>query len=222
MTLYGNFLIDDIHSPGEDQGGSGARADAFGQQYGLEGFYPLGQGYLGAWFEFVKTDPYLYLRNTVDYIVNNRIFSATEGAYIDKHFMGYKSGNDTMLFAGGLSYSIANYLSAKLSATYMLKGEMNMKTEWEEGPAAVNRKTPYDDPTTPYKTIERSIKLSGRADYSPFFEHSSKFLKPLSFMTQIDYIKHWNKANISEKNTSDIQLVLGLNWKIKFGDNSKY
>jgi hypothetical protein len=214
LNVYANFLLDEFPYPGEDQTASWSHPNGIGQQYGIEGAYPMGDGYLSGWFEYVKTDPYLYLRDQVDYIVNRRIFNMESGFSVDRNFLGYEYGNDALVIAGGAAYRIPDLMAASLSATYMLHGESSMATAWGTGPAAVGKKTPYDDPATVDKTIEKSLKVSGRFESNPFAASSSKHLRNLGLMTQLDYIMHWNKGNLTGVDTNDIQWTFGIDWKL--------
>jgi len=105
-------------------------------------------------------------------------------------------------------------MAASLSATYMLHGESSMATVWGTGPAAVGKKTPYDDPATVDKTVEKSLKVSGRFESNPFAASSSQHLRNLGLMTQLDYIMHWNKGNLTGVDTNDIQWTFGIDWKL--------
>ena len=214
LHLYGNIIIDEVPYPGEDQTSSGAHPSGVGQQYGIEGEYPLGKGYLSAFAEFVHTDPYLYLRDQVDYIVNRRIFNMESGFSVKKNFLGYEYGNDTIVIATGVDYWISSILSSSISATYMLHGETNMDTIWTMGPDSVNRITPYDDPSTADKTIEKTLKISTNFEIFPFYTSTSKHLQNLSVMNQLDFINHTNKDNTTGLNTFDIQWIFGINWKL--------
>ncbi|MFA7109738.1 MAG: hypothetical protein WC162_11405 [Sphaerochaetaceae bacterium] len=102
ITIYGNIVVDEFPYPGEDQTSSGAHPNGIGQQYGVEATYLVGPGSLTGWFEYVKTDPFLYLRDGVDYIVQRRMFNMENGLYLDKNFLGYEYGNDIINIATGL------------------------------------------------------------------------------------------------------------------------
>ncbi len=214
LHVYGNIIIDEVPYPGEDQTSSGAHPSGVGQQYGIEGVYPLGKGYLSAFAEFVHTDPYLYLRDQVDYIVNRRIFNMESGFSVKKNFLGYEYGNDTIVIATGVDYWISSILSSSISATYMLHGETNMDTVWSMGPDSVSKITPYDDPATADKTIEKTLKISTNFEIFPFYTATSKHLQNLSVMNQLDFINHTNKDNTTGLNTFDIQWIFGINWKL--------
>jgi hypothetical protein len=214
LHVYGNVIVDEFPYPGEDQTSSGAHPTGIGQQYGIEGMYPLGKGYISAFVEFVHTDPYLYLRDDVDYIVNRRIFSMDGGFSVKRNFLGYEYGNDTIVVATGVEYWISTILKTSLSGTYMIHGETNMDSVWGHGPDYVTKKTPYDDPATLDKTIEKSLKISTNVEAYPFHSSDSKHLQNLSIMSQLDVINHKNKDNNVGLDTFDIQFTLGLSWKM--------
>jgi hypothetical protein len=213
LHVWANFLVDEFPYPGEDQTSNSARPTGVGQQYGIEGMYPMGPGFITGWFEYVKTDPYLYLRNHVDYIVNRRMFNLESDIAIKKNFMGYEYGNDLIMVATGFGYTIPRLFSGTMSASYMLHGENSMSTAWGEGPTHVNKTTPWDDPLTA-ATVEKSLIISANAQAHPFQEASSKHLRNIGVMTQVDYLKHWNRDNAKDVTTDDIQVTFGVSWKL--------
>lgn len=213
ITLYANFVIDEFPYPGEDQTSAWAHPDGIGQQYGIEATYPLGPGYITGWFEYVKTDPLLYLRDNVDYIVHRRVFSMERGTAVVRNFMGYQYGNDLIMLAGGLEYNWYDYLSSFLKVMYMQHGENSMDTEWGIGPTYVNQTTPYIAPGS-LKQVEHSFMVSANLKIFPFRESSIRQLRALEAMTQVDFISHLNKNNVAGNNTNDIQWTVGLSWSL--------
>lgn len=214
IGIYANVIVDEFPYPGEDQTAPWAHPTALGQQYGIEASYPVGPGYLTGWLEYVKTDPMLYLRDSVDYIVNRRMFSMERGIAIDKNFLGYQYGGDLIMLAGGLDYQWFDFLDAALKVMYMRHGENNMASIWGIGPTYVNQTTPYDNPATLDKTVENSLLVSARVRITPFSKSSVKHLRPLEFMTQLDYLNHQNKGNVVGNNASDLQCTIGISWSL--------
>lgn len=208
LHVYANILLDEFPYPGEDQTLPSSHPNGFGQQYGIEGMYPISSGFMTGWFEYVKTDPYLYLRDNVDYIVNRRIFNMDTGFMVDRNFLGYEYGNDVIVVAGGFGYQIPNLLEASLSAFYMLHGENSMTTVWGTGPTHVDKKTPSGT------VIEKTLKISAHIKAHPFGNATSRHLRNLGVMTQLDYIQHWNKGNLTGIDTHDLQWIFGINWKL--------
>ncbi|MCF7942440.1 MAG: hypothetical protein K9M84_12580 [Spirochaetia bacterium] len=213
ITVYGNILVDEFPYPGEDQSSSGAHPTAIGQQYGIEGVYPLGPGFITGWAEYVKTDPFLYLRDEVDYIVNRRMFNMEKGFAIDRNFLGYEYGNDVLVMAGGLSYQWFDVLTGSVMLLSMQHGENDIDTEWGMGPDNVEQSTPYDDPATLDMGIEQSLLISARIEATPFTLTDSTLLDGLGFMTQLDVISHQNKDNVLDSDTRDLQLSVGVSWE---------
>jgi len=212
ITIYGNFVVDEFPYPGEDQTSNGAHPNGIGQQYGIEATYLVGPGSLTGWVEYVKTDPFLYLRDDVDYIVQRRMFNMESGLYIDKNFLGYEYGNDVINIAAGLQYDWFNILSASFTIMSMQHGENNIDTVWGTGPSNVNKTTPYDDPSTS-ATVEKSTLVSLALSTTPFAFSNKKGLEGLGFNTQLDFLKHQNKDNVLDNDTSDVQWTFGVSWE---------
>jgi hypothetical protein len=211
LNIYANAIIDEFPYPGEDQTSSGAHPSGFGIMGGLEYIYPLGPGYLTGWAEYVQTDPFLYLRDAVDYIVGRRIFNMESGLYVDENFLGYEYGNDLIVLAGGLEYNWFEILSANLGVFSMTHGENNIDTLWGKGPDTVNQTTPWDDPDTT-ETLEYTTIISAGVDVKPFKIFNVKPLEGLGVMANCDYIMHENKNNTLGNSTTDFQFSLGISF----------
>ena len=91
-------------------------------------------------------------------------------------------------------------------------GENNIDTVWGTGSSNVNRTTPYDDPSTS-ETVEKSTLVSLAFSTTPFAFSNKKGLEGLGFNTQLDFLKHQNKDNILDNDTSDVQWTLGISWE---------
>ena len=211
INTYATVLLDEFPYPGEDQTAPGAHPNGIGILGGVETLYPLGPGILTGWVEYVHTDPYLYLRDNVDYIVNRRVFNMIYGFGIDRNFMGYEYGNDVIVLAGGFEYDWADILSAELSLTSIQHGEFSMDTDWEKGPDAVNATTPYDDPLTP-ETVESSLIVTAGIELYPFRLIGFDPLDGLGLSGSCSLLSHTNKDNIDGSNTFDTQITVGMSY----------
>jgi hypothetical protein len=213
INIYASLLVDEFPYPGEDQTAPWAHPTGIGQQYGVETTWPVGPGHLTGWAEYVRTDPLLYLRDKVEYIVHRRVFSMERGISVDRNYLGYQYGNDVIMLAGGVGYDWFDYLAASLSILYKQHGENDMDSTWGIGPAYVNQVTPYIDPNSG-KAVEKALMVSANVKVTPLRQSAIKPLRNLELMTQLDFISHRNKDNVSGKDTSDLQWTLGLGWQL--------
>ena len=45
-------------------------------------------------------------------------------------------------------------------------------------------------------------------------EASSKYLRNVGVIAQVDYLKHWNRDNAKDVTTDDFQVTFGVSWKL--------
>jgi len=124
----------------------------------------------------------------------------------------FEYGNDIINLAIGLQFDWFKVLSASFTVMSMQHGENNIDTVWGMWPDNVNRITPYDDPATS-ETVEKSTLVSLALTTTPFAFSNKKGLEGLGFNTQLDFLKHQNKDNILDNDTTDIQWTIGISWE---------
>ncbi len=110
LNIYGQFAIDEFKTS-KDAGGV---PNAMGYLGGIEGFIPLGYGYLDMGAEAVYTDPWFYhdwyplLQHTTRRRIHTAYHDYGSGQYdwIDKP-LGYFTGPDTILQSYYIGYSLS-------------------------------------------------------------------------------------------------------------------
>lgn len=208
LTAYFNMLVDEFPYPGEDQTSVWACPNGIGYQAGLESSFLLGNGIFTAWGEFVQTDPYLYLRDEVDYIVKRRIFNIEKGGSFVKDFLGYQYGPDCRVFAAGISYDWFDVLAANLDCRYVIHGENNIDTVWGMGPTHVDKVTPSGT------VLEKTFVLSAGVSATPFSFVGNRYLDTIRIYSVVDLLFHQNRKNVLGADTHDCQVTIGLGWSI--------
>ncbi len=166
LSLYGQLCADQIQSAYEkkEYASADAMPNAYGYILGVKGSYPLWKGYLNAFFEWVKTDPWMYLmEGQPDYIVHRRVISNYLGdKKIRKQSLGYWLGPDSVVFAMGVGYKVFNMFDIEIELDLRQKGEISIDTPFESGPEAVMLNSPTGD----YPEKKSVLSISG--SYTPF------------------------------------------------------
>ena len=228
LNIYGQMAVDEFSGPGEGKWNPAA----FGFLAGVKGAFAAGSGIMTGSLEFVKTDPYLYIRGLHYNDTENkgygfdavyRCFNQGFAAVNRKMFTTYKYGNDVLLFDGRFGYELGGVFKLGFEAMFMKHGVMNIESNWgmykgNDDPTEVVH-TPSDfnafDPADyDYSThtvlqrhpAEQTIVLSLTGAYT--------VTKGLDLNLAADYLIVKNKGNDAAVNASDFQLTLGLKYSI--------
>lgn len=150
LSVYGQWCGDQIQAAYERRRyvGTADLPSAYGYLLGADFRYPLGLGYLSANFEWVLTDPWLYLiAGQPDYVLRRRVRSNfLGGAYLIEKPLGYVLGPDSMVFFLGLGYQVYGGFKLAADLTYVQQGEITIQTPFRTGPEAVALTTPTGIP----------------------------------------------------------------------------
>ena len=205
ISLYGEYLLDELQTFIElaeygDAVNSIPNAEAW--MLGTKGVLPLGPGYLSGFFEWIKTSPWCYLldpeggtiawthRETTD------VLNAREQVIKP---LGYEYGPDTMAFEGAASYTIPGVLNSKLSASYIIKGEHTIVTEWTTADNAALLTTPTGIPE--YRLV---IGLSGSYEIFSF----------LNAAVDLAWVNISNYGHVEGSVFSDFQSAVSLSFDV--------
>ncbi|HBK57982.1 MAG TPA: hypothetical protein DDZ37_01180 [Spirochaetaceae bacterium] len=144
VNLYGQVVVDEFALPGEPMPGeSGALPAAFGYMAGAKGRYPFGKGMFFGFFEWARTDPYLYLRDGssysqslgdpgLNYVVALRMFSNAGGISYTEEFMGYEYGGDAIVYNANLGYKQFGKWYVSANFFFMEHGTFDKWTCWTD------------------------------------------------------------------------------------------
>ncbi len=227
VNVYGQFAVDEFSGPGEGR----TNPTAFGFLAGAKGAIPVGDGILTGSVEFVKTDPFLYIRGQhgeASDLTSGYGFDAyyryftTDGTAYRHMFTTYKYGNDAIILDGRVGYEMPGLFKAGFEAMMMRHGSMDVDSEWHQyngvykyapdvsTPTTFN---PFDsedyDPSTEETTehaIETSIILSLTGEYN--------ILKGLSATAKADFLIIKNMGNDEGNNQNDVQITVGVKYEI--------
>ena len=228
VNAYAQFAMDEFQGPGEPK----ENPSAFGLLAGVKGAMTIGDGILNGSLEFVKTDPFLYLRGMYGNPAENNGygFDAIYRSFImgyavvnSKQFITYKYGNDVILFDGKVNYEMPDLFKVGFEAMFMKHGSMSIDSPWgtytgDDDPTPI-LSTPttynvfdendYDYATHTVKTVhavEQRIILSLTGEY--------QIIKGLRANLAADFLIIKNKNNVENADSTDIQLTVGIRYSI--------
>ena len=149
INIYGQYAIDEFQTAYEVEEGSGGRPGAAGYLVGIEGAFPVGPGYIGVCGEYVHCDPWLYNRwhPLTRYTSRRRIWSYVPPdryEWVDKP-LGYWAGPDAIVQSYRLSYTVYGAFAGWVDLRLVSKGEVDLETPYELGPAATGLVAPVGD-----------------------------------------------------------------------------
>lgn len=234
LNLYGQVVVDEFPLPGEPVPGvdAGALPSAFGFMAGAKGSYPFAKGMIYGSAEWVKTDPYLYLRDNgsytqalgdygVNYVVAIRTFSNGSGITYSEDFLGYQYGGDAIVMNANIGYKQFGKWYVTGSFFNMVHGTHDKWTLWSQvDPSAGGSFVPNSTtPTTSHNTGNNgdlTANLRDAASVTTIIGVKAGYtvLKNLDVYGQADFISIKNPGNISTNPTiSDIQISTGVSYK---------
>ncbi|MDD3670641.1 MAG: hypothetical protein PHR58_05425 [Sphaerochaetaceae bacterium] len=124
FLLYASWTVDQVTAPGEGSD----QPNTMAYQLGTVTVIPTKHGLLSLTSEFVYTDPYLYLRDKVDFIIMTRERDQLYGYVPHREFLGYRYGGDAIVATVALDWKGRNGLSLGGDIFYMAHGAISMDT----------------------------------------------------------------------------------------------
>jgi len=131
FNLYGQFVMDQAKAPTEGT----AQADALGYLGGIEYAGIAGRGVLTSSLEFAFTDPLLYRRNGIDFLMFRRYYTngnpslpnynTLSGYILSLDYIGYEYGGDAIVLQWDGAYRIPGMGKLAMRLFGMIHGEMN-------------------------------------------------------------------------------------------------
>ncbi|NQT57490.1 MAG: hypothetical protein HQ557_00765 [Bacteroidetes bacterium] len=213
-ALYGEFAADEIAGFAEASGGEGAFPEAYGYLAGITLRLPVGAGWLNTNFEFAYTDPYLYLRDHVNFIVGHRQHTNEYETFSynrDWDYLGYQYGCDAIVLDLSVRYEDFTRHLFVGEVFYMMHGTHDLDTTWDNvTDGSGNIPSQAVTPTT--------VNYSGEDPEKNSIEHTLRF--SLSVEEQmfsimdvsggVDFITIWNPGNIAAS-------IPAVDWQLHFG-----
>ncbi len=245
LNLYGQIVLDEFALPGEEFPGKDDNAipNGFGYMLGVKANKPLREGYLFGSFEWVMTDPFLYLRDdgvtkegqTAEYnsqelgeygvnwvVAIRRLYQNSKIIY-EEEFLGYPHGGDAIVLNANFGYRAIGKWSLGGNVFFMWHGTHDKWTLWslvdtdDTGDNIPNVSTPTDDhlPDNNGDPTARDTRdaVSHSLVCSAYGEY--QLSGNLDLYGQMDFIWIQNPGNRSDMAPiTDVQLTLGMTWKL--------
>jgi len=246
VNIYFEAVMDEFslgfgeNVPGKDDN---ANPNAVGIMAGVKTAFPLAGGLFRASLEGTATSPYLYLRTVdrdymkdggsdearLDWVVATRYFDTGEGeeglgAYYYEDFLGYRWGNDVIVFKASASYTRVGKWGVGCAALVMWKGAKDKWTVWTEENTSDD---PADDnlPTSRHDERNYADPNASRRDAVNLisalsFSGKVILLPRLSVNGEIDLVLQGHPGNLSSNGPAfDAQFFLGLRYTLLGHDN---
>jgi hypothetical protein len=133
FNLYAQFVMDQARAPNEGT----AQADAKGYMGGIEYASLIGPGIFTSSLEFVSTDPVLYRREKVDFLMFRKYFTngnpGGPGYVLSLDYIGYQYGGDAQVLQWDAAYRLPNKGTIGARLFGMRHGEMDFFTSHNTG-----------------------------------------------------------------------------------------
>jgi len=149
ISIYGQLALDDVRFLDE----SDSIPNALGWIIGAEYAWLTSSSTYHVWIEHVHTDPYLYQRDGINFIVSTK-----HGSSYTKHYVGYPLGGDAHVYAMGLKWSNTSNFDAMATLEFSRKGEVPFEV--------TNFPPPEPNLTTPTGIHEDRMRASIKGTYN--------------------------------------------------------
>jgi hypothetical protein len=198
LSVHAQFALDQFQLPNEDASEANAMGVLANVAYSWQG----AGGYWTATAEAAYTDPVLYRRDRVDFLVTRELQNNSNLLLVD--YLGYGWGSDGQLYQARVEYLKPDILSAEAAVTLHRQGEVTFTGSHNKGDdntknANIWGPAPYGD-----KITERLI-LSLSGSWLPP-------LKGLEVYGRLDWIgkRNYNRQTKNSDYSGDLQFSIGV------------
>lgn len=234
FNIYGQLGIDEFATPGESTAGNEkpANPNAIAFLTGIKGNYPLGNGLLMGSIEFVKTNPFFYLRKTkddnnsygLDFIVPIRQYARVNDPKVtyDEAAIGYKWGNDVVALNLNVGYKQYGNWDVQANALFLWDGTYDIWTAWKrvvtidsstEYPEHLSSPTSDGRNTYNYRDDEAHLRDAVSLMTNLRLKGSYAILDYLKVYGQLDYFNIQNPGNKKDAAAiNDVQFTIGVGY----------
>lgn len=204
LSLHTQFALDQFQFSNE----SGNEANAMGLLVGMTHSALLHKGVLSTTLEVVATDPSLYRRNNVDFLVVRGLFSNGDPLIFD--YLGYQWGSDSIVLSAEMVYLIPGVARYALNALVHRQGEVTIygtHTIKDDGTGSSNDGNSNIPGPPPYGNEMTDQIIIGLEGSWWLTNTPIRIFSELSWIGKRTYTK---STKISSAKKSDFQLVAGM------------
>jgi len=199
ISLHTQFALDQFQFSNE----GGSEANAMGLLVGMTHSELLHKGVLSTTLEVVATDPSLYRRDKVDFLVVRGLFSNGDPLIFD--YLGYQWGSDSIVVSAEMVYLIPGVARYALNALIHRQGMVNIfgthnSADNNTGTSDISGPPPSGDVMTDQIII--GLEGSWWLTNTPI-----RFFSELSWIGKRTYTK---STEVSSDKRNDFQLVAGM------------
>lgn len=210
LNLYGQFAMDQATAPNE----SSSQDQALGYLAGLEFTKAFNKAIIKSSFEVAKTDPLLYRRDQVDFLMVVREFAFATHHSVVFDYIGFPYGGDAIVYDLKTQVLLPKIATFDFNARYALQGQMNIfashnKDKDNNGFPNTGAKTLSGDKIKQTLSLSLSVKTTLN-DYLSFT------YPQISLRAELDYVLRQYQVKATkaiENKQTDLQLVLGAYFK---------
>ncbi|MBI9095651.1 MAG: hypothetical protein JEY71_12280 [Sphaerochaeta sp.] len=203
LSLYSEFALDQYQFANE----GGSEANAMGLLVGMTHSTLLHKGILSTTVEFVGTDPSLYRRNGVDFLIVRGLTSNSDPLIFD--YLGYKWGSDSIVLSAEMVYLIPEVARYSLNALIHRQGEVTLFAPHHRNDDGTytndaNSNIPGPAPSGDIMTDQIIVGFQG-SWWLP--------TTPMRFFTDLSWIgrrTYGKSTKTSSEERADLQLVAGM------------
>jgi len=199
ISLHTQFALDQFQFSNE----GGSEANAMGLLVGMTHSELLHKGVLSTTLEVVATDPSLYRRDKVDFLVVRGLFSNGDPLIFD--YLGYQWGSDSIVVSAEMVYLIPGVARYALNALIHRQGEVTIfgthnSADNNTGTSDISGPPPSGDVMTDQIII--GLEGSWWLTNTPI-----RLFSELSWIGKRTYTK---STEVSSEKRNDFQLVAGM------------
>ena len=203
LSLYSQFAIDQFRLSNETD----SEANALGTLIGIEYSRLLKTGVFSVSFERVNTDPTLYRRDKIDFLVLRGL--RNNGKPLTFDYLGYQWGSDSIVYQFDMSYALPGSYRIGMNVMFHQQGEVTIygthSTEkTNTGYANIKQQAPSRD------VLKETLIIGCKGEW-----YVSSY--PVHFFAQLNRIARWSKVRstgVYEPTQTDLQLVTAMVFKL--------
>ena len=197
LRFYTQFVLDQATAPTEGD----SQPAAFGVSLAAEYMMGISDALLSFYAEGAYTSPYLYRRQTVDFIVFNRYsINKPYGKFPVFTYIGFPYGGDALSVYFETRYRIPGGINASLNLLYMIHGEVGMLSPHSK-----------DGNNSSAPNIKTDEMLTGDLSHSVRLSLDLRYPYSVSIFDIEGFI---NLSYLYQERAHDFQLALGASVKI--------